>query len=369
MKVLVTGGGTGGHIYPALAIIEEIKRQVPDTEFLYVGTRTGLEHEIVTKLNIPFETIEVKGFSSKSPIKRIGTVKKASGALADSIKIIKRFQPDLVVGTGGYVAGPVVLAAAISGKKIKTAIHEQNVFPGKTNKILSRFVDRIYLSYEESNRYFADKKKLKLVGNPVRNEFESLEKESCREALGISKDTFFVVSFGGSGGAKKINETMLLVLNFFKNDKGYKLIHVTGKSYYEKFVKCIDQSGLQLGTNTLIKDYLFDIPKYLCAADLVIGRAGATTLAELMAVKTPSILIPSPNVADDHQTYNAKEMERLGISKMIKEDELNDSKISQFIIQCKEDRKELQTMISEFDKMSKEKAAKAIVKDLIKLAK
>lgn len=369
MKVLVTGGGTGGHIYPALAIIEEIKRQAPDTEFLYVGTRTGLEHEIVTKAGIPFEVIDVKGFSSTSPIKRIKTVKKASSALADSIKIIKRFKPDLVVGTGGYVAGPVVLAAAISNKKIKTAIHEQNVFPGKTNKILSRFVNRIYISYEESNRYFPDKKKLKLVGNPVRNEFESLEKDSCRESLGIPKETFFVVSFGGSGGAKKINETMLLVLNFFKNDKSYKLIHVTGKSYYEKFVKCLDQSGLLLGPNTTIKDYLFDIPRYLCAADLVIGRAGATTLAELMAVKTPSILIPSPNVADDHQTFNAKEMQRLGVSKMMTEGELTDGKISQFIVKCKEDRKELQEMLHAFEKLSREKAAKGIVKDLIKLVK
>ncbi len=369
MKVLVTGGGTGGHIYPALAIIEEIKRQEANTEFLYVGTRTGLEHEIVTKAGIPFEFVDVRGFSSKSPIKKLGTVKKASGALADSVKIIKRFKPDLVIGTGGYVAGPVVLAAAISNKKIITAIHEQNVFPGKTNKILSRFVNRVYLSYEESNRYFSDKKKLKLVGNPVRNEFESLEKEACREALGIEKDTFFVVSFGGSGGAKKINETMLLVLNFFKNDKRFKLIHVTGKSYYEKFIKCLDQSGLQLGSNTTIKDYLFDIPRYLCAADLVIGRAGATTLAELMAVKTPSILIPSPNVADDHQTYNAKEMQRLGISKMIAESDLNDGKISQFIIACHEDQTELKKMNSAFEKMTREKAAKSIVKDLLKLVK
>lgn len=367
MKVLVTGGGTGGHIYPALAIIEEIKRQVPSAEFLYVGTRTGLEHEIVVKAGIPFEIIEVKGFNSTNPIKRLGTVKKATGALSDSLKIIKRYQPDMVIGTGGYVAGPVVLAASLSGKK--TAIHEQNVFPGKTNKILSRFADRIYLSYEESGRYFTDKKKLRVVGNPVRNEFEALNKESCREALGIDKDTFFVVSFGGSGGAKKINETMLLVLNFFKNDKRFKLIHVTGKSYYEKFIKCIDQSGLQFGTNTSIKDYLFDIPKYLCAADLVIGRAGATTLAELMAVKTPSILIPSPNVADDHQTYNAKEMERLGVSKMIKETDLNDGKLSQFIVNCLENGVELERMQKAFESLSKEKAAKSIVKDLLKLVK
>lgn len=367
MKVLVTGGGTGGHIYPALAIIEEIRRQDNTAEFLYVGTKAGLEHEVVVKAGIPFKMVDVKGFSSKSPIKRLYTVKKAAVALADSMKIVRQFKPDLVVGTGGYVAGPVVLAAALSG--YKTAIHEQNVFPGKTNKILSKVVDRIYLSYDESGQYFANKSKLKLSGNPVRNEFESLSKEACREYLGIDKDTFFVVSFGGSGGAKKINDTMLLVLNHFKHDNRVKLIHLTGKSYYEKFVKNIDQAGLQLGTNACVKDYLFDIPKYLCAADLVIGRAGATTLAELLAVKTPSVLIPSPNVADDHQTYNAKEMERIGVSMMIRESDLNDSKISQYITECLENKDQLSQMKSAFEKLPREKAAKVIVKDLLQLNK
>jgi UDP-N-acetylglucosamine--N-acetylmuramyl-(pentapeptide) pyrophosphoryl-undecaprenol N-acetylglucosamine transferase len=192
-----------------------------------------------------------------------------------------------------------------------------------------------------------------------------LDKTICRETLGISKETFFVVSFGGSGGAKKINDTMLLVLNYFKNDKRVKLIHVTGKSYYEKFVKNVDQAGLHLGENTCVKDYLFDIPKYLCAADLVVGRAGATTLAELLAVETPSILIPSPNVADDHQTYNAKEMERLGVSVMMKESELSDGKVSQYICDCLEDSHHLDEMKSAFGRISNEKAAKIIVKDLM----
>ena len=367
MKVLVTGGGTGGHIYPALAIIEEIRRQHSDVEFLYVGTINGLEHEVVIKAGIPFEVIDVRGFSSKSTLKKIHTVKKATTALGQSMKIIRKFKPNLVIGTGGYVAGPVVLAASLM--KIKTAIHEQNVYPGKTNKILSKFVDRIYLSYAESAKYFSNPSKLVLAGNPVRNEFESLKKDVCRESLGIDQDTFFVVSFGGSGGAKKINDTMVLVLNYFKNENRVKLIHVTGKSYYEKFIKCVSQAGFPFGANACVKDYRFDIPRYLCAADLVIGRAGATTLAELLAVKTPSILIPSPNVADDHQTYNAKEMERLGVSMMIKETELNDGKISQYIVTCLDDRSQLSKMQSAFEKISKEKAAKVIVKDLLKLLK
>lgn len=365
MKVLVTGGGTGGHIYPALAIIEAFRKEDKSTEFLYVGTRSGLEHEVVMKAGIPFETVDVKGFSSKSSINKLKTVKKATFALGDSMRIVRQFKPDLVVGTGGYVAGPVVLAAALSG--YKTAIHEQNVYPGKTNKLLSKFVNRIYLSYEESGQYFSNKSKLKLSGNPVRNEFESLNKQACREALGIPSDKFFVVSFGGSGGAKKINDTMMLVLNYFKNDNRVEMIHVTGKSYYEKFMKCIDQAGLQMGNNTHVKDYLFDIPKYLCAADLVIGRAGATTLAELLAVKTPSILIPSPNVADDHQTYNALEMERIGVSTMLKESELTDRKLSQYISDCVEDSDKLKGMLRAFDSISNEKAVQVIVKDLLAL--
>lgn len=367
MKVLVTGGGTGGHIYPALAIIEEVKKQVPQAEFLYVGTKAGLEHEVVVKAGIPFKMIDVKGFTSNKASKKLLTVKKAGKAVFDAMKIVGEFKPDVVIGTGGYVAGPMVLAAALKG--YKTAIHEQNVFPGKTNKILAKFVDRVYLSYEESGQYFSQKNKLKLTGNPVRTEFESLEKQACREELGIDKDTFFVVSFGGSGGAKRINDTMLLVLNFFKNKQGVKVIHITGKCYYEKFLKCIDQAGLSLGSNTLVKDYLFDIPKYLCAADLVIGRAGATTLSELLAVKTPSILIPSPNVAEDHQTYNAKEMERIGVSKMIKEADLTDSCLIQFINECMEEGAHLDPMKKAFDKLGQEKAARVIVKDMLKLKK
>lgn len=365
MKVLVTGGGTGGHIYPALAIIEEIKSRHPDAEFLYVGTKKGLENEVIHKTGIPFQTIDVKGFNSKNTINKMHTVKKATWALKDSFGIVRRFKPDLVIGTGGYVAGPVVLAAALLG--VKTAIHEQNVYPGKTNKILSKFVNRIYLSYAESTQYFKNKSKLVITGNPVRNAFESLDKKACRAELGIDPETFFVVSFGGSGGAKKINDTMLLVLNFFKNEKKVKLIHVTGKSYYEKFVKSIDQAGFQLGSNASVKDYIFDIPKYICAADLVIGRAGATSLAELLAVRTPSILIPSPNVADDHQTYNALEMKRMGVSMMIKESELIDTKISQFIVECLENSDRLKEMEKAFESLPNAKAADEIVKDFLLL--
>ncbi len=363
MKVLLTGGGTGGHIYPALAIIEEIKKQHPNASFLYVGTKSGLEHEVVVKEGIPFQMIDVKGFTSKQIVKKVLTVKKAAVAVLESIKIAKAFKPDLVIGTGGYVAGPMVLGAALSG--YKTAIHEQNVFPGKTNKLLSKFVNRVYLSYEESAKYFPNKEKLVWTGNPVRKEFEALQKEDCRKALGLEKDTFLVVSFGGSGGAKRINDTMLLVLNYFKNDPKVKLFHVTGKCYYEKFVKCIDQSGLSLGKNTEVKDYLFDIPKYLCAADLVIGRSGATTLSELLAVKTPSVLIPSPNVAEDHQTYNAKEMVRLGVSQMIQESELSDHMIIDFINTSRENPVTLNEMKMAFAKLSNERAAKLIVDDFI----
>lgn len=365
MKVLVTGGGTGGHIYPALAIIDEIKRQKPNAEFLYVGTKAGLEHEVVVKAGIPFEMIDVKGFTGGGLVKKITIVQKAGSAVLASMAIAKRFKPDLVIGTGGYVSGPMVLGASLAG--YKTAIHEQNVFPGKTNKMLERFVKKVYLSYEESAKYFTAKEKLVWSGNPVRNEFESLNKTICRKDLNIPQDTFLVVSFGGSGGAKRINETMLLVMNYFKNEPKVKLIHITGKSYYERFMRCIGQSGLTLGDNASVKDYLFDIPKYLCAADLVIGRSGATSLSELLAVKTPSVLIPSPNVAEDHQTYNAKEMVRIGVSHMIAEKDLTDQLINDFINDCLEHPQKLDKMKKAFEAQREAKAAQIIVSDLLKL--
>lgn len=365
MKVLVTGGGTGGHVYPALSILEAIQTEFPKAEFLYVGTRKGLEYEIVTKMGIPFDVIDVKGFTKKSPLDVIKTIYKASNAVSQALKLIDKFQPDFVIGTGGYVSGPIVMAGVLRGKK--TAIHEQNVYPGKTNRLLGLMVNRIYISFNESKKHFRNSKKILLTGNPVRSEFKNLEKMTCREVLGIPKDKFFVLSFGGSGGAKKINECMMLVMNYFKKDPTMYMIHVTGRTYYERYLKHLEESSFTLGENEQVKDYLFDMPQYICAADVVIGRSGATSLAEICAVSTPSILIPSPNVVHNHQEFNARELEKQGVSKVILERDLTDSRLIECISQLKDSDHELDDMKNKFSKMTRLASSQMIAKDLFSL--
>lgn len=365
MKVLVTGGGTGGHVYPALSILEAIRRTYPEAEFLYVGTRKGLEYEIVTKMGIPFDVIDVKGFTKKSPFDALKTIHKAFNALNQAKKLIDKFQPDLVIGTGGYVSGPIVMAGVLKGKK--TAIHEQNVYPGKTNRLLAKMVDRIYITFDESVKYFGNSSKILKTGNPVREEFMNLDKMACRKELGIPDDQMFVLSFGGSGGAKKINECMMLVMNHFKKNNKIRLIHVTGRNYYEKFMRCMEESSFTVGDNESVKDYLFDMPKYICAADVVIGRSGATSLSEICMVKTPSILIPSPNVVQNHQEYNARALESTGVSKVILEADLKDTVLIAQLQAFLESPETLVKMKENFDSMEILPAADMIAKDLFSL--
>lgn len=324
MKVLISGGGTGGHIYPALSIIEEFKKG-NNNQVLYVGKKNSMESNIVPKHSINFKSITVEGFNRVNKFKNIFVGLKLLVGLFQSFLIILKFKPDIVIGTGGYVSGPVLFVSTLLNKK--TYIHEQNSFPGITNRILSKFVDTVFISYEESVDKFSKKSRLKYTGNPVRKAFkENLD--------GLTKDTGDfkrILSFGGSGGAKKINDLMLEVIIHFNGNYNYKITHVTGKKYHDEFLELLKMKGIELKENIEIYDYLKEMPKYMLNADLVISRAGAITISELKYTKTPSILIPSPNVTDDHQTYNAKSMEKKGMSKMITEDKIDMNIICDYI--------------------------------------
>lgn len=300
MRILVSGGGTGGHIYPAIAFINEVKKQDPDAQFLYIGTEKGLESTIVKRANISFKSIEITGFKRSLSFDNFKTIARFLKGVAISKKYIKQFKPDVVLGTGGYVCGPVVYAA--TKLKIPTIIHEQNSVPGLTNKFLSKYVDRVALCFKEAGEFFP-KDKIVLTGNPRASEVIGGDPDNGRKILGLNPTKKIVLIVGGSRGAKPINDAFLEVLPQV-GTKEYQVIYVTGDTHYESVRAEVDKVGSP--ENVIIKPFIHNMPEVLACVDLIVARAGATTLAEITALGIPSILIPSPYVTNNHQEKNAK---------------------------------------------------------------
>jgi UDP-N-acetylglucosamine--N-acetylmuramyl-(pentapeptide) pyrophosphoryl-undecaprenol N-acetylglucosamine transferase len=297
MKIMVSGGGTGGHIYPALALINEIKKNDPNAEFLYVGTDNGLESKIVPKAGIPFRSIKISGFKRKISLDNAKTIMRFFKGVSDSRKFIKEFKPDVVIGTGGYVCGPVVYAA--SKLKVPAIIHEQNSLPGVTNKFLARYVDKVAICFEEARSYFPAEKTV-LTGNPRASEVVTEDVSHYKDpAFRADKKTVLIM--GGSRGAKPINDAVIGMLDEMKN-KDYQVIYVTGEIHYENVMEQV----LNLPKNVVIKPFIHNMPEVLKGIDLIVARSGATTLAEITALGLPSILIPSPYVTANHQEKNAR---------------------------------------------------------------
>ncbi|TAH63725.1 MAG: undecaprenyldiphospho-muramoylpentapeptide beta-N-acetylglucosaminyltransferase, partial [Gottschalkiaceae bacterium] len=322
MKFLITGGGTGGHIYPALAIARKIKKEYKNSEILYVGTENGLEAEIVPKEGFDFKTIRVKGFKRKLSKDTLKSIGELFLGFKDGRNIINDFKPDIVIGTGGYVCGPIVLLASM--KKIPTIIHEQNAFPGATNRILSKFVDKIAGSFEESRKHFNNSKKLVITGNPIRQDIIGFDKGIAYKDLNIRPDKPFVLSFGGSGGQKKLNDAMLDVILKNYDNNNIQIIHVTGKRLYDGFMEELNKKGIyQFKENIRVYPYFFEVPKALSIANLIITSGGAIAIAEITAIGIPSILIPKAYTTENHQEYNARALEKKGASIVILEKDLN----------------------------------------------
>lgn len=324
MKVLIAAGGTAGHINPALAIAGALKEACPDADIHFAGRRKGMEYGLVTKAGYPFHHIEVNGIQRKLTPKNILRNIEAVYHLALSAprakSLIRQIQPDLVIGCGGYVSGPVVRTAAKQG--IKTAIHEQNAFPGVTNKLLAKDVDIVFSAVPAAVEKLGAPEKTVVVGNPVRPEIFGQDRAVARAMLGAG-DRTVILSFGGSLGARRINEVVAdLAAWEQKNHKNVLHIHATGSRGVELFQRLGMEKGFAPGQSLVVKEYIDNMPQMLAAADLVISRAGALTLAELEAVGRASILIPSPNVAENHQYYNALELEKAGAAQVIEEKNL-----------------------------------------------
>lgn len=338
MKVVLSGGGTGGHIYPSIAIAEEIEKRHPDAEILFVGTEHGMEKKIVPANGYSIDYITVSGFDRRHLAKNVKVLNDLRKGLGESRKILKSFRPDLVIGTGGYVCGPVVRSACRMG--IPTYIHEQNAFPGLTNKLLSKKVDRVFLAFEDARKHFNLKKEPVITGNPVRRAFSEASREESRKKLGIAQDDFVVLGFGGSLGARRVNEVMLEVAEHFASRQNVQIFFTTGRSYYQEIME-----GKHPESNHITYlEYIDDMPLYLAACDVAVTRSGALTVSEITAAGKASVMIPSPNVTDNHQFYNAKVVSDRGGAVLIEEKNLAEGQVAHIIEKLVSDRELLTKM-------------------------
>ena len=324
MRVLIAAGGTAGHINPALAIAGALRAADPTAEIHFAGRKEGMEYGLVTKAGYPLHHIEINGFQRKLTPKNIGRNVVALYHLALSgprtSAILRQVQPDLVIGCGGYVSGPVVRAAAKKG--IRTAIHEQNAFPGVTNKLLAKDVDVVFAASAAAVEKLGAPEKTVVVGNPVRPEILTQDRAAARAALHAGNRTV-ILSFGGSLGARRINEVVACLCGWEQKTRQNILhLHATGSRGVQLFQDLAAREGFAPGENLVVKEYIDNMPQLLAAADLVISRSGALTLAELEAMGRASILIPSPNVAENHQYYNALELQNAGAAVVIEEKDL-----------------------------------------------
>lgn len=362
MKYIISGGGTGGHINPGLAIAREIMTREPDAEILFVGTEHGLEKDLVPREGFNIKFIGVRGFRRKLSADTFRTIGKLFKSFGEIKRIFREFKPDAVIGTGGYVCGPVVFYAA--RKKIPTLIHEQNAFPGVTNRILSRFVNEVAISFEESRPRFKGKARITFTGNPIRNELFLLDKEEARKKLGLPKGMPLVVIFGGSLGADHINECVKEMILRHGREITYRLMLATGVRNYEKVMKDIKDP---LPGNIQIVPYIYNMGEVLAAADLAVTRSGAITVSELSALGVPSILIPSPFVAENHQEFNARALENRGAAVVILQDQLN-SEILYGQIKKLIENAELRSKMSSAAKKYSIRDAAAVIYSLVQRA-
>lgn len=329
-RVILSGGGTGGHIYPAITIAREICK-IEEAEILFVGTPNGMESRIIPEEGFKFAPLPAAGLKRRLTLSNLKVLMNTGHSLWKARKILQQFKPDVVIGTGGYVCGPILMAAALS--HIPTMIQEQNVIPGITNRILNRFVDRVALGYKEARDRFPVPEKCVYTGNPIRSSIMEAKRDESRKKLGIPDDVFMILAAGGSRGARNINNAMAGVHRHFYNKKGICLYHVTGTAEFDRVKEQLGDvtSDGWFGTSSRIINYQYDMPAAMAAADVIIYRAGAIGLAEVAARGLPSILIPYPYAAEDHQTFNARVFVAAGAAKMIEDQYLTADELIQDI--------------------------------------
>ncbi|SCX88681.1 undecaprenyldiphospho-muramoylpentapeptide beta-N-acetylglucosaminyltransferase [Alkaliphilus peptidifermentans] len=362
MKIVISGGGTGGHIYPAIAIANKIKENNSSAEILFIGTREGLESDVVPQAGFKMEYITISYLKRKLSFHNVKTGFKLMKGLWEARRILRVFKPDIVIGTGGFVCGPVLYAATRMG--LKTMIHEQNVFPGLTNRILSRYVDRILLSFEDAKKYFKYDNKIIVTGNPIRDDFTRVTEAEAKAIYRSEGNKALVLIVGGSGGSSKLNNAVLSILEN-TNNFDFQLLWATGKNHYSRVIEAIQNKNIL--NNHKIIPYINNMPHAIKACDLIVCSAGAITIAEVTAAAKPSILIPKAHTAENHQEYNAEALDKIGAAVMIKENELSAETLLNHINNILNNKKLLESMKKASFTSAKIDAVEQIYREILKL--
>ncbi len=361
-RILIAAGGTGGHVYPAIAIADALKAQNSETEIQFVGTKDHMEWKAVPKAGYEIANVWISGFHRRFTAKNLMFPIKLITALTQSFGILNKFKPDVVVSCGGYVAGPV---GWVAGKKsIPVVIQEQNSFPGVTNRLLAKFAYKIFTAFEEADRFFPASK-TQITGNPTRSTLTQVEKKTGLNAFGFDDSKPVLLIMGGSGGARTINEAIKENLDELHNKAGLQIIWQCGSRYVDALKAEVDESAYP---NLRLTAFIDSMPEAYAAADLVISRAGASSCSEFMLIGMPSVLIPSPNVAGDHQTQNAQAMVDAGASQLIKDNNAVDT-VAELVTSLINDQQKLKEMNKAAVALAKPDAAKTIATEILELAK
>lgn len=370
MKALFAAGGTAGHINPALAIADKLKQVFPEAEILFIGTPNGLEARLVTKAGYAFEPVEMSGFQRRlSPENIVRNVKAAYCYLFSAKRkvrgIIGRFQPDIAIGTGGYVTATVLGQAAAMG--IKTVTHESNSYPGMATKMLSAKADRVLLASEDAKKYLKSTERCVITGNPLRSNIELEDRAAARERLGLPEG-FTILSFGGSLGANRITSAVAELIAWERKKGGINHIHSYGGKGEELFYQSLEESGVtEDPKRNIFRDYIDNMYTCMCAADLIISRAGAMTVTELTAIGRPSILVPYPYAAENHQYYNALTLCKANAALLVEDKDLTKAWLVEEVSKLYADRHRLQLMEENAARLAKNNAADVIMSEIVDL--
>jgi UDP-N-acetylglucosamine--N-acetylmuramyl-(pentapeptide) pyrophosphoryl-undecaprenol N-acetylglucosamine transferase len=362
MRVLIAGGGTGGHLFPALAIAQELRRQEPEAEILFLGGDRGLERRIIPREGFAFTSVPVRGWSRKLRWQNVTFPWFLFSSLWRSFMILRRFRPGVVVGTGGYVSGPVVLLASLLG--VPTLIQEQNSLPGVTTKMLSRRVNQVHLSFSESRKYFRRKNHLRMSGNPLRQGLDRVERRAAAQVFSLDPEGKTVLILGGSQGAHSIN---MAVAQGFDRLLAAQ-VQILWQTGQRDFAQIQGQFGGR-GPKTVVADFIENMGAAYGVADVVICRAGATTVAEIAACGLPAIFVPYPYATGDHQRINAQALVKAGAATMVLNGELKGNKLISLLLSLLRDDPRLREMAARSKMLGRPEAAETLARAIRELAR
>ena len=368
MKFVFTCGGTAGHINPALAVAGRLKELLPDAQFLFIGVEGKMEMRLVPLAGYEIRGLNMtyiqRGHDLRALVHNLDTIKNVARSTREARQILQEFGPDAVIGTGGYICFPVLKAA--EQLHIPRFVHESNAVPGLTTKLLADHVDAVLLGLEESRQYYRHPDRVIVTGTPVRGEFDLHTQESAKAALGLAPEEKLVVSVWGSLGASHMNHTMAELIPMLDGSQGFRLIHAAGSLYYKRLTEALEVSAPDLERRGVeVREYIYDMPKVMAAADLILCRAGASTISELSYLGKPVVMVPSPNVTNNHQEKNARVLESAGGAEVLLEGEFDAASLLERIHRLLRDEDRLRAMSEAMRSLSADDAAGQIAQIIL----